>query len=202
MHIPYFGLIMIFVIWLTYEIRKNRRKDEMKSKNFWDRELEASSVRRKSTDSVRFISFDSSVLPDNRTDDEVNDLCTRIMSLTDKKIADLSAYTNTDLKMEYGVANFTELSEADSRFTALTPLLGKLSSYLYENNRRDEARRLCEYSVSIGIHTSAVMMTLAKINSDLGNSGDNLRLAEIARNDRSCQTSLTEKLEAMSKSGQ
>lgn len=187
---------MIFVIWLTYEIRKAKRGDAQRSKNFWERELEASSVRRKSTDDVRFIKFDESILPADRgePDSDISDLCNRIISLSQGKIANLSEYTNTDLKMKYGVANFTELSEADSRFTNITPLLGRLCACLYEENRREEAQRVGEYSVSIGIHTSVVMLTLAKIYQDTRSPEKIRELSEIAEQDSTCPASLREKL--------
>lgn len=199
MHIPYFGLIMIFVIWLTYEIRKAKRSDAQRSKSFWDRELEASSVRRKSTDDIRFIKFDESILPVDRggTDSDIYDLCSRISSLAQGKIANLAEYTNTDLKMKYGVANFTELSEADSRFTNLTPLLGRLCAVLYEEGRAGEAQRVGEYSVGIGIHTSVVLLTLAKIYQDTGATDKIQELSGIAAQDKTCPASLVEKLDGL-----
>lgn len=196
MNIPYFGLVIIFVVWLSYELHKSRRKNEKASEDFWEREIEAGSVRRQSTDDIKFICFDTSVLPLDRgePDSELESLCDRIEKLSVKKIADLSAYTNTDLKMKYGVANFQELSEADTRFTSLTPLVGNLCNYLYENNRSDEAMKVSEYAINIGIHTSVVMLTLAKIHKDRGESQKIASLLAIAKEDEKCPASLIEKL--------
>lgn len=199
MSIPYFGLVIIFVVWLSYELHKARRNDRKASEQFWDRELAATSVRRQSTADVNFIQFDTSVLPEDRgePDSELESLCDRIEKLSVKKIADLSAYSNTDLKLKYGIANFQELSEADTRFTALTPLVGSLCKYLYDNGRSAEAVRLCEYAVNIGIHPSAVMLTLSALYKEQNESEKIASLISLAEKDHQCPASVTEKLKQL-----
>lgn len=202
MHIPYFGLIMIFVTWLCYEVRKNKRSEAKNSKDFWEREREATSVRRKSTDDVKFFYIDDTVLPSECVDEESDlyDVCQRIRSYEGIKLANLSGYSNTDLKMMYGVANFNELSEADTAFTQISPLFGRLASLLYEEGRHAEAETVGEYAAKNGIHTSLVMCTLAKIYSDLGNTEKLEKLVEMARADKQCTDATIEKLERINTS--
>lgn len=202
MQIPYFGLIMIFVIWLCYEIRKSKRSEAKRSEDFWARELEATSVRRKSTDDVKFFYFDETILPSDCGDEEseLSSVCASLRGYSGKKLANLSEYSNTDLKMMYGVANFNDLSEADTAFTQISPQLGRLASLLYEEGRHAEAEDVASYAEKLGIHTSLIMCTLAKIYSDLGDKEKLGQLLETARSDKHCTAATIEKLERLSSS--
>ena len=187
--IPVFGLVMIFVIWLTYELKKHTKYEKKTTADFWERERQADSVRRRSTADVTYITVDESFLPKNRGDkeSELYSLCNRILNFSDKKVADLSSMTNTELKEKYGTANFTSLSEADTNFTALVPLLGRLTEYLYEEGRIVEAETVADYCVKNGVMTYQVLNTLGLIYCDI-NASDKLEsLIEIAEESGKCQ---------------
>jgi hypothetical protein len=91
-----------------------------------------------------------------------DNICQRLYDLTDKKIINLSAYTNTDLKMMYGPANLEELSICDERFTELLRLLHRAGEILSGANRNTPyaeisfsentgcAIQFLEYAISIG----------------------------------------------------
>lgn len=169
MKIPVFGLVMIFVIWLTYELKKHTRSEKKSTADFWERERQADSVRRRSTADVTYITVDDSFLPADKgsADSEIFSLCKRILVFSDKKIADLSSMTNTELKERYGTANFTALSEADSNFTALVPLLGRLTELLFEEGRIAEAEKAADFCVQNGVMTYPVLNTLGLIYCDI-----------------------------------
>ena len=189
MKIPVFGLVMIFVIWLSYEIKKHTKADKQAEKDFWERERQADSVRRKSTSDVIYITVDESFLPADRgtPDSELYSLCNRILNFSDKKIADLSSMTNTELKENYGTANFTALSEADNNFTALVPLLGRLCELLYEEGRLAEAETAAKYCVSIGVMTYPVLYTLGSIYSIVSDNDKLIELIKTAEESGKCQ---------------
>lgn len=189
MKIPVFGLVMIFVIWLSYEIKKHTKADKQAEKDFWERERQANSVRRKSTADITYITVDESFLPTDRgnTDSELYSLCNRILNFSDKKIADLSSMTNTELKENYGTANFTELSEADNNFTALVPLLGRLCELLYDEGRLAEAETAAEYCVKCGVMTYPVLYTLGNIYSTVSDNEKLIALIKTAEESGKCQ---------------
>ena len=65
----------------------------------------------------------------------INELNTGLIeALKEKKILNLSGFTNTDLKLEYGVGNLTELTDYDNNYVTLSRSLhlGRGSSYLKE----------------------------------------------------------------------
>ena len=80
-------------------------------------------------------------------------------------MADLSEYSNTELKEKYGTANFTSLSEADSNFTFLVPYFGDLCRLLYEDGRLAEAEKAALFFVENGIYTYQIVTILGEIYS-------------------------------------
>ena len=167
MKIPVFGLVMIFVIWLTYELKKHTKEEVKTRKDFWERERKAGFVPRKSTNDIHYITVTEQFLPDDRgsEDSELYAVCSRILQFKDKPVADLSEYSNTELKEKYGTANFTKLSEADGNFTFLVPYFGDLCRLLYEDGRLAEAEKTALFFVENGIYTYQIVTILGEIYS-------------------------------------
>ena len=95
--------------------------------------------------------------------------------------------TNTELKENYGTANFTELSEADNNFTALVPLLGRLCELLYDEGRLAEAETAAEYCVKCGVMTYPVLYTLGNIYSTVSDNEKLIALIKTAEDSGKCQ---------------
>jgi len=189
MKIPVFGLVMIFVIWLSYELKKHTKEETKIHKDFWERERKSGFVPKKNTGDIFYITVDESFLPSERGDEdsELYSVCNRILSFRDLKIADLSSMTNTELKEKYGTANFNSLSEADNNFTALVPLLSRLCEILYDEGRLAEAETAAVFCVESGIMTYPVLFALGNIYSMIN---ENEKLEDLilkAENHPSCQ---------------
>ncbi|MBO4559914.1 MAG: hypothetical protein J5712_07535 [Lachnospiraceae bacterium] len=75
----------------------------------------------------------------------INTLSSELRSLSKAKIADLSEYTNTDLRLKYGTPNFTMLSTADTNYTRLVQMMPALVSSLREVGMNAEADRLLDF---------------------------------------------------------
>ena len=189
MKIPVFGLVMIFVIWLTYELKKHTKEDKKVSQDFWERERQSGFIPRKNTSDIQYITVTENFLPEERGEDdsELYVLCRKILSFQDKKIADLSSMTNTELKEKYGTANFTSLSEADSNYTSLVPLLGRLCELLYEEGRLAEAETAALFCVNSGVMIYPVLFTLGNIYSMINDQEKLDALIAEAENSPSCQ---------------
>ena len=82
---------------------------------FWDRERKANSTRRKPLTDLDFISIPYDSLP--FTGEVGNPVIMEseafLLGLKDAKIVNLNGISNTDLKLRYGVANLTDLTEYD-----------------------------------------------------------------------------------------
>ena len=167
MKIPVFGLVMIFVIWLAYELKKHTREENQTRKDFWERERQSGFIPRKSTNDIHYITITEQFLPEDRgtEDSELFTVCSRILQFKDKPVADLSEYSNTELKEKYGTANFTKLSEADGNFTFLVPYFGDLCRLLYADGRLAEAERAALFFTENGIYTYQIVTVLGEIYS-------------------------------------
>ena len=190
------GLVMIFVAWLNYELKKTSRQDSSGRAKFWARESEALLTPRKSIDDVNFITIPKEIIPkkikpevkpqdaapegdasgssavsdliiktefpeddDDEDDDEdedtsdsyethverINTYSSELKALSKLKIADLSEYTNTDLRLKYGSPNFNLLFEADNNFTRLIQILPNLIHSLIRIGKCQEAAKLLNF---------------------------------------------------------
>ena len=77
--------------------------------------------------------------------ERINTLSAELRTLSKAKIADLSEYTNTDLRLKYGTPNFTMLSTSDTNYTRLVQMMPILVSSLREVGMNEEADRLLDF---------------------------------------------------------
>lgn len=147
--------------------KKNSKKAE---EDFWNREREANSVRKKPLDDLNYIQIPYEKLPFHILTDnqQIQDCVEQVNSLRDLKVVNLSEFTNTDLKLKYGTANITVLSEYDQNFTLLVRTLYKWGSLLYEAGYKEEALLPLEFAISIGTDVSGNYKLLASIYKEKG----------------------------------
>ncbi|MBO4498190.1 MAG: hypothetical protein IJL07_03845 [Lachnospiraceae bacterium] len=145
------GLFLIFLLWFTYERIKADRHSSYSNEEFWERERRASFTPSARTDNLPYIKLDESAIPSVTEGDseELKSVLEEIRSLKDTQMIDLSEMTNTELKLKYGTANFTALSEADQRFALLITDFEKAGELLAAAGRRDEAYALVSYAAEL-----------------------------------------------------
>ncbi len=166
MGVVIFFIVIVFILWLKYELGKNTRNIQKANQQFWEREQLANSTRKKSTDSLNYIIISEKSLPFLEINDEIIIKCVnQLISLKDKKILNLTGKTNTDLKLEYGAANLNYLSECDENFITLCRILNTYSARLEELGYEDEARKVLEYAVETGSDSLNIYRRLADIYS-------------------------------------
>lgn len=150
MKFPFFATFIVFVIWLNFEISHNKKKAAKHNGDFWEKELRSNNVRRKSLESLDYIHIPETGLPFGLvTDNPTIDSCEKsVHYLSTRKIVNLTGITNTELKLQYGTANITELSEYDQSYTVLACALNDWGKELYCLCRFNEACTVLEFSVS------------------------------------------------------
>lgn len=170
MKIAFLASIIVFCIWLAYEIRKHNKKDKKVLDTFWEKEQKANNTRAKSLDGLNYIEIPETVyaaLP-SPLPVELED-CSKLMQhLKQNKIVNLSHITNTDLKLKYGASNLDTLSAYDQNYISLLRVLQTLSDYHYEKGNIDTARELLEFAVSIQSDNIGTYKMLAQIYCDNG----------------------------------
>ena len=102
--------------------------------------------------------------------------------LSEYQIVNLTGYTNTDLKLEYGTANITILSDFDLHYTNLVTLLQKLAELLHESGEDTLAIATLEFAVSTGTDVSKSYYLLADLYQEAGTPEKIADLIDQARN--------------------
>lgn len=164
---------IIFIIWLSYELKKRDRLDKHSLDDYWRREDEANRTRKKPLDDLIYVEipFDcipKSLLADN---DTVQDCLSTLQNLSSAKIVNLTGLSNTDLKLRYGPANLTVLSGYDENYTLYARTIYRLALAYYQNGYESNARILLEKAVESGTDISGNYKLLADIYQKHGETG-------------------------------
>lgn len=170
-HFASFMIIVVFFIWIRYEIKKHVNYDEKKQTEYWAREREANSTRKKSLDNLNYLTIPLDSFPmDVMTEDElVKEYQETLLSLSNEKIVNFTGISNTDLKLQYGVANLPLLTHYDQCYTMLARTLQLWASRLYENGYENECIPILEYATETGTDISGTYRLLAEIYVKNGN---------------------------------
>ena len=149
MKFPFLATFILFIVLFNIRIRLVSRKEEQKEEKFWDRELRSNSVRKKSLDTLEYVHLPYDLLPFGTAGDDENlkEIENELTALKDLKIVNLTGITNTDLKLEYGTANITALTEYDQNYTSLVIALQKWGDALYTLGRFEDAASVLEFAV-------------------------------------------------------
>lgn len=163
MNIGFLASFITFSLLVYYNIKKWSRKSRRLESDFWARESAANSVRRKSLEGLPYIKIPLESFPTHLLNDNSEVLeCIEIMeSLSDQKIVNLTGWSNTDLKLEYGTANITALSEYDQNYTLLARTLQQWADVLADAGYLEEAVVLMKFAVSTNTDVSRTYYQLA-----------------------------------------
>ncbi len=149
MKFPFLASFILLIIFFNLRSRRVDRKVEEQEQDFWARESESNNVRKKSLDTLEYVHIPYDLLPfgtagDNGILQQAEDDLT---ALKDEKIVNLTGISNTDLKLEYGTANITPLTQYDQNYTALVCALQTWGQELYNQGRFEDAAKVLEFSV-------------------------------------------------------
>ncbi|WP_408069830.1 hypothetical protein [Butyrivibrio sp. JL13D10] len=165
MRLPVFTSFIMIVLITNFAIRRSNEKARKDEENFWNKELRANSTRRKSLDSLNYITIPVDKLPFGviKGNAEVDYCEKNILRLSDQKIVNFTGITNTDLKLEYGAPNITLLTAFDQNYTTLVTMLQKWAHELNEAGLYKEAACVLEFSISTKSDVTASYKLLCDI---------------------------------------
>lgn len=191
MKFPIFASFIVFCLFTTFTIKKRTSDHQKKEEEFWENERIANATRKKSLDNLKFIHlpfdhFASPVLED-KFKDEYEEILSVLKELDKDGIVNLSGLTNTDLKLQYGVANLDILTHYDQNYTDTLIGLDKIGTLLFDAGLFEAALTYLEYAVSIHTDISTTYEHLAKIYHEQGNDHKLQNLIPIANELKSLQ---------------
>lgn len=196
-----FVCFLIFVLWLHYEKRKSNRKEAQASREFWKREDEANRTRNKDISQLPLFHLEKEAVPLPETDDE-NTIYNQKQVLESLKqpMMDLSQYTNTDLKLAYGVGNFKTLSDYDENFNDFLKNMSNLGNSYYKINLYAEAETIFRLCLDNGSRKNSDFKALARVYTATNRPDELLRLIEeVEHSDLPRKSALVEELKQLQK---
>ena len=174
------SILLGFIIARNIKTQKKRKAHSEES--FWERERRANSTRRKPIDGLNYITIPLETFPTHilQQDQVVSECISTLETLTSQKILNLTGFSNTDLKLEYGTANINVLSEYDQNYTLLVRTLQKWADVLIDTGYMEEASVLMEFAISTGTDVSRTYYELAKYYASQGETEQIKRLKGLA----------------------
>lgn len=142
-----FPFILILLIMLRMHLKKGDQMQYNKDRLFWERESKANTVRKKDIEHLHYITIPDNLPPIVTSNSKITDLLQKLETFRSKKILNLTGISNTDLKMEYGPANLSLLSEYDDNFTDLARITATLGHLLMEEGFFTEAQFFLELGI-------------------------------------------------------
>ena len=174
MALPLLGLFIIAIAVIRFFRTRNDKLQQETEESFWEREHQANLVRRKDISGLSYINIpfeDFSI--GAFSDEKLSNAEQQLSTFRDKKILNLTGLTNTDLKMQYGPANLSQLIEYDQNFTDLLLALTDYINALTESGHMDAAIPVLEFCINIGSDVSSHYTVLGSYYK-AGGQTDNL----------------------------
>jgi len=198
MKYPFFASFIVFGFLFSFSLKKRMKTEKKYVDNFWERERMADSTRRKSLENLDYIAVPLNALPMDilAALPEVEECHNKLRELSEKKIVNFAGYSNTDLKLAYGAPNINLLSEYDRNFEDLITLLQSWADILLRNwgegaqlcpeeERKQAAKKVLAYAVSVGSDIAASYEKLVKLYLEYGEQDKIPDLKKKAENIRS-----------------
>ncbi|MDF2801578.1 MAG: hypothetical protein K0S61_1481 [Anaerocolumna sp.] len=143
---------ILLTIFLIIKFADHKSRMELKSQNdaFWQKENQANTTRKVDISGLDYLHIPYEELPFMESEGEtLLSLQNTLKSLEDKPILNLMGYSNTDLKLLYGIANINFLTRCDNNFITLIKTLYGWGKELVNLGYKTEARQVLEYGVTI-----------------------------------------------------
>ncbi len=149
--IPFFIIFVAFLVVVTYSLKKNSRLEQEKIDLFHERERLATSTRKKDISNLPYLSIPLDTFPIGmNSNEQLRQTESALTALAEKKILNLTGKSNTDLKIEYGIANFEFLTQYDDNFIQLITILDDYGRQLVELGQLTEAITVLQFAINCG----------------------------------------------------
>ncbi|MBO5371678.1 MAG: hypothetical protein J6A75_03050 [Lachnospiraceae bacterium] len=194
-------ILPLFLAFLAVYAMKRRHQDIAQKKvteDFFERERQANSVRKKDISHLDYLPFSLAALPIGKyTDEQLLTHEESLKQLADKKLLNLSSYSNTDLKLMYGAPNFPILSEYDDNYHTLASTLLNYATRLIEIEKKADAIAVLEYAMTLSIDSSQIYLLLANLYTE-NHTPEKIQniIAIVSSMDKAFQKLVLPKLEA------
>lgn len=166
---PFLTVFIIFLLVVYFYRSYNTHKREKIVAAFWEREEQAKHAPAKDLSKVEYVKVPLEAFPIGECDsDEVMLIEEELLRISAKPLLNLNGMTNTDVKIEYGTANFDAVCEMGEDFDRLVVLLCDYAKGLMENDLTQKACVVLEYGRDIDSDVSENYTLLGECYLDNG----------------------------------
>lgn len=175
------SILIINLFVFAHKSKSNKSMDQIRN-DFWTKERKANLTTRKVLSDVNYIQIPINDLPfiEKANDKELEIIQSKIAKLSKEPIANFTGYTNTDLKLKYGMGNINHIIECDTNFTTFTTLMYEWGLYYHNQNKYQYAQQILEFAVKQKSDNSKIFILLAEIYIDSNQSDKIDDLIQIA----------------------
>lgn len=164
MLLPFLAVFIIVTIYIAIRRNSAMHSEQKMWDDFREREQQANWTRRQDISNLAYIKLPLEALPIGKFDDELlANYESALRDLSAQPICNLNGISNTDLKLRYGAANLSTLSQCDTNYSTLVSLLANYGEKLFELSHPEEAKQVLEYSLSLGSDIGKAYEILAAI---------------------------------------
>lgn len=189
-----FLVAMVFSIFI-----KNTKNSASAGINaLWEREYAANSTPTKDITNLDYITISLNALPFLSNPSETIAECEKsIRALADCRILNLNGISNTDLKLQYGVANLSRLAQYDENYSSMQRTFSKWGKALADEGYKEEAVTVLEYALELGCDAKIIFLTLKKLYSDLNLDRTEQLILRVSLSQTPLKDSILAELKAM-----
>ncbi len=164
--LPFLTIFIVFIIVLTYHIKKNDSAQAKVEEDFWAKEHKSNAVRKQDISKLDYITIPLEKIPQ-----PLQTSCEEaFFALAEKPMLNLTGISNTDLKLQYGTANLAILSEYDNNFSDMVALLPDYVAELLETGQETVAKDLLEFAIAHNADSRKIYSLLAGIYQAQGDT--------------------------------
>lgn len=169
MNFAFLASCLLFCAVIYHAINRSKNIEENTDKAFWQKEQQANFVRKKSLDSLDYIHIPAEILSmsPSSTSTQIVACIEELKTISQEPIVNLTGISNTDLKLTYGTANITILSQYDFQYTQMVRILQKLAEELVSLGEKELAILVLEFSVSTRTDISKTYYLLASLYEEV-----------------------------------
>ena len=156
---PFLTIFIVFIIILTYHIKKGDAAQAKVNEEFWEKEHKSNAVRKQDISKLDYITIPFEKIPQKlHTPVEES-----FLAFANKPMLNLTGISNTDLKLQYGTANLEALSTYDINFSDMIALLPEYTKELLDAGQETAAKELLEFAIACNADSRKIYRQLADI---------------------------------------
>ncbi len=165
-----FIIFVIFVVLFQYHLRKNMRQENINREQFWNNEEKSLSTRRKEFNDDDYIKPNLSKLsfptvPSLNPGQTLHykQVKNRLQELSSMDLMNFSNLTNTELRIRFGTANQTVITQNEANYNNFLKSLADYGHLMIEFEEINEAIVAFEECIRLGSDYSDHFLTLAQL---------------------------------------